>query len=82
MIAAYLYEREELALEAALLKFSTSRPHGIYKPDYVAELCARYDGEPDTEVRPVCYTTCSNCILVPVIITMHWVIESTTPISN
>jgi mRNA-capping enzyme len=53
LISAYLVENCDMSVEAAAWKFAEHRPSGIYKPEYVQELCDRYDGV--TEDMPPTY---------------------------
>ncbi|XP_014209995.1 mRNA-capping enzyme [Copidosoma floridanum] len=55
LIVSYLVETDECSLDASLVKFSESRPPGIYKNDYIRELYLRYDDiedAPDPHPRP------------------------------
>ncbi|OQV25214.1 mRNA-capping enzyme [Hypsibius exemplaris] len=51
MICAYLVEKFDWSLGAALREFAKARPPGIYKQDYLKELYTRYD-DPDFEPVP------------------------------
>lgn len=45
LIVAYMVERMDCSVEAALLAFAQARPPGIYKEDYIRELFRRYEDE-------------------------------------
>ncbi|XP_035910624.1 mRNA-capping enzyme [Anopheles stephensi] len=51
LIVSYMVERMDCALDAALAAFADARPPGIYKGDYIRELCVRY-GEEDNVPPP------------------------------
>jgi len=51
MITAYFCQHEEWAVEDAATMFSTCRPPGIYKGDYIRELFLKYGG-PDPAPPP------------------------------
>jgi hypothetical protein len=57
MIVAYLVERCEMSVEKALIDFVAARHPGIYKPEYIAELCARF-------VDPPHHIACGSCACV------------------
>lgn len=51
LICAYLVEQENWDVRAAIGVFTKARKPGIYKQDYIDELCKRYgDGDEDEEV--------------------------------
>jgi mRNA-capping enzyme len=43
LIASYLINQMGWDVEAAVLEFANARPNGIYKEDYLQELCKRFD---------------------------------------
>ncbi|XP_071450546.1 mRNA-capping enzyme [Hetaerina americana] len=43
LIVSYLVENMDWSVEAAINEFARIRPPGIYKADYLNELCRRYD---------------------------------------
>jgi len=45
LIASYLIETEDWSPDAAITHFAQARSPGIYKDDYIRELCIRYDGD-------------------------------------
>lgn len=45
LTVAYMVERMDCSVEAALLAFAQARPPGIYKADYIKELFRRYEDE-------------------------------------
>lgn len=47
LICAFLAQVEDFAIDAAILHFRTLRPPGIYKQDYINELCRLYGTEDD-----------------------------------
>eukprot|EP00045_Choanoeca_perplexa_P014122 m.164321 g.164321 ORF g.164321 m.164321 type:complete len:795 (+) comp16575_c0_seq1:224-2608(+) len=47
MIVAFLVEEMAYSVEDAIRFFTRSRPPGIYKDDYIRDLCQRYDGDTD-----------------------------------
>eukprot|EP00730_Choanoeca_flexa_P006932 TRINITY_DN12251_c0_g2_i2.p1 TRINITY_DN12251_c0_g2~~TRINITY_DN12251_c0_g2_i2.p1 ORF type:complete len:791 (+),score=165.25 TRINITY_DN12251_c0_g2_i2:48-2420(+) len=47
MIAAYLYQERGDAIEDAISFFKRARDPGIYKDDYIRDLCKRYEGNTD-----------------------------------
>jgi len=47
MIVAYLVEEMDYSVEDAIRFFARSRTPGIYKDDYIRDLCERYVGETD-----------------------------------
>jgi len=49
LISAFLVEEWDWSINACILQFSKARPPGIYKQDYIAELCRLY-GSPDEPV--------------------------------
>lgn len=54
-IVSYLVETDGTSVDAGLVEFSSARPPGIYKADYIQELYRRYDDEedaPDPPPRP------------------------------
>ncbi|XP_076671110.1 mRNA-capping enzyme-like [Andrena cerasifolii] len=55
LIISYLVENDGTSVDAGLVEFSTARPPGIYKADYIQELFRRYDDvedAPDPPPRP------------------------------
>jgi len=46
LIVSYLVEKADWAVDAAINAFANCRPPGIYKQDYLQELCSRY-GDPE-----------------------------------
>lgn len=42
LIISYLIEKLQFSLENAIQEFGNCRPDGIYKQDYLNELCSRY----------------------------------------
>lgn len=52
LIASYLVEKNDIAVEAAIQMFAKARPPGIYKQDYIKELYKRYDDEEDATDAP------------------------------
>jgi mRNA-capping enzyme len=51
LIAAYLVEKLDFDVAAAIQQFAESRPPGIYKQDYINELYKRYGDEDDDPLR-------------------------------
>eukprot|EP00730_Choanoeca_flexa_P006930 TRINITY_DN12251_c0_g1_i5.p1 TRINITY_DN12251_c0_g1~~TRINITY_DN12251_c0_g1_i5.p1 ORF type:complete len:237 (+),score=24.78 TRINITY_DN12251_c0_g1_i5:532-1242(+) len=47
MIAAYLYQERGDTIEDAISFFAMARDPGIYKDDYIRDLCQRYEGDTD-----------------------------------
>lgn len=58
LIVAYMVERMDCSVEAALSAFAHARPPGIYKQDYINELFQRYDDIDDTITAPERPTWC------------------------
>ncbi|XP_034946350.1 mRNA-capping enzyme-like isoform X2 [Chelonus insularis] len=58
LLISYLVESNIFNLDAAVSEFSTARPPGIYKEDYIKELYRRYDDENDTLPVPPLPTWC------------------------
>nr|XP_046228371.1 mRNA-capping enzyme isoform X2 [Scatophagus argus] len=52
LICAYLVEKMDWSIDAAVAAFSNSRPPGIYKGDYLTELFRRYSDEEHTPPAP------------------------------
>lgn len=52
LIVAYMVERMDISVDAALGEFAKARPPGIYKGDYIKELYRRYDDEEDAPPPP------------------------------
>ncbi|XP_060947129.1 mRNA-capping enzyme isoform X1 [Limanda limanda] len=52
LICAYLVEKMDWSIEAAVAAFTKSRTPGIYKGDYLKELFRRYGDEEDTPPAP------------------------------
>ncbi|CAH1784913.1 unnamed protein product [Owenia fusiformis] len=52
LIVAYLVEKLDWSVEAAVRTFAQMRPPGIYKQDYLEELFRRYDDVEDTPPAP------------------------------
>uniref|UniRef100_A0A3Q3WR72 mRNA-capping enzyme n=1 Tax=Mola mola TaxID=94237 RepID=A0A3Q3WR72_MOLML len=52
LICAYLVEKMDWSVEAAVAAFSLARAPGIYKGDYLKELFRRYGDEEDTPPAP------------------------------
>lgn len=52
LIVSYLVEKADWAVDAAINAFANARPPGIYKQDYLAELCARYGDPEDVPQAP------------------------------
>jgi mRNA-capping enzyme len=52
MICAYLVEKLDFSIDAAIMCFARVRPPGIYKQDYINELFRRY-ASPEDEVIQV-----------------------------
>ncbi|XP_034230434.1 mRNA-capping enzyme [Thrips palmi] len=52
LIIAYMVEKMDFSVDAALHEFSTARPPGIYKVDYIQELYKRYDDINDMPLPP------------------------------
>uniref|UniRef100_A0A7N8XLK0 mRNA-capping enzyme n=1 Tax=Mastacembelus armatus TaxID=205130 RepID=A0A7N8XLK0_9TELE len=52
LICAYLVEKMDWSIEAAVAAFSNARAPGIYKGDYLRELFRRYGDEEDTPPAP------------------------------
>ncbi|XP_034436023.1 mRNA-capping enzyme isoform X3 [Hippoglossus hippoglossus] len=52
LICAYLVEKMDWSIEAAVAAFGQSRTPGIYKGDYLKELFRRYGDEEDTPPAP------------------------------
>uniref|UniRef100_A0A671XVP3 mRNA-capping enzyme n=1 Tax=Sparus aurata TaxID=8175 RepID=A0A671XVP3_SPAAU len=52
LICAYLVEKMDWSVEAAVAAFSQARAPGIYKGDYLKELFRRYGDEEDTPSAP------------------------------
>lgn len=62
LIAAYMVERMDCSVEAAILAFAQARPPGIYKDDYIKELFRRYDDVEDALPAPEKPDWCSKGI--------------------
>lgn len=60
LIAAYMVERMDCSVEAAVLAFAQARPPGIYKDDYIKELFRRYDDVEDALPAPEKPSWCSK----------------------
>ncbi|XP_034939486.1 mRNA-capping enzyme-like isoform X2 [Chelonus insularis] len=58
LLISYLVESNILNLDAAVSEFSTARPPGIYKEDYIKELYRRYDDKNDVLPVPPLPTWC------------------------
>ncbi|XP_034935674.1 mRNA-capping enzyme-like [Chelonus insularis] len=58
LLISYLVESNIFNLDAAVSEFSTARPPGIYKEDYIKELYRRYDDENDALPVPPLPTWC------------------------
>ena len=52
LLVAYMVEKMDYTVDAALREFAIARPPGIYKPDYIEELFRRYDDIADTPLPP------------------------------
>lgn len=52
LIAAYMVEKMDCSVEAAIGAFAKARPPGIYKSEYIKELFRRYDDEEDAFAAP------------------------------
>lgn len=52
LIASFLIEMMDCAIEIALEDFARNRPPGIYKQDYLEELYRRYDDVDETPPAP------------------------------
>ncbi|XP_032829539.2 mRNA-capping enzyme [Petromyzon marinus] len=52
LICAYLVEKLDWSVEAAVAEFSRARPPGIYKGDYLDDLFGRYGDSEDTPAPP------------------------------
>lgn len=52
LIIAYLIEKMDYSVDAALKAFADARPPGIYKMDYIEELYRRYDDEAEMPLPP------------------------------
>uniref|UniRef100_A0A3B3TG90 mRNA-capping enzyme n=1 Tax=Paramormyrops kingsleyae TaxID=1676925 RepID=A0A3B3TG90_9TELE len=52
LICAYLVEKMDWSVEAAVAAFAQARPPGIYKGDYLKELFRRYGDVEDTPAPP------------------------------
>jgi len=52
LIASYLVEKHDVAIDAAVQMFAKARPPGIYKQDYITELFKRYDDVDDACPAP------------------------------
>uniref|UniRef100_A0A3P8V1D6 mRNA-capping enzyme n=1 Tax=Cynoglossus semilaevis TaxID=244447 RepID=A0A3P8V1D6_CYNSE len=52
LISAYLVEKMDWSIEAAVAAFANARAPGIYKGDYLKELFRRYGDEEDTPPAP------------------------------
>lgn len=52
LIVAYMVERMDCSVEAAIQAFANARPPGIYKQDYIDELYNRYDDILDVTTAP------------------------------
>ncbi|XP_034937783.1 mRNA-capping enzyme-like [Chelonus insularis] len=52
LLISYLVENDIFNLDAAVSEFSSIRPPGIYKEDYIKELYRRYDDESDAPPAP------------------------------
>lgn len=60
LIVAYMVERLDCSVEAALAEFARIRPPGIYKADYIRELFRRYEEEEDAPEAPPMPDWCSD----------------------
>lgn len=62
LIVAFMVEKMDCSVEAALMAFAQARPPGIYKGDYIKELFRRYEDEdeavPPPERPDWCYGAC------------------------
>ncbi|KAI2644296.1 mRNA-capping enzyme [Labeo rohita] len=52
LICAYLVEKMDWSIEAAVAAFAQARPPGIYKADYLKELFRRYGDVEDAPAAP------------------------------
>lgn len=60
LIVAYLVEKEDWGVDAAVRQYATARPPGIYKQDYLDELFKRYGDEEDTPSAPPLPSWCTE----------------------
>nr|XP_012221759.1 PREDICTED: mRNA-capping enzyme isoform X2 [Linepithema humile] len=61
LIISYLVENDISSVDAGLAEFTTARPPGIYKGDYIQELYRRYDDEEDAPPPPAKPSWCLEC---------------------
>ncbi|ESO04324.1 hypothetical protein HELRODRAFT_156994 [Helobdella robusta] len=52
LVASYLVEMDNLSLEMALNLFNDARPPGIYKQDYLDEICKRFGQNSSAQKAP------------------------------
>ncbi|XP_077869610.1 mRNA-capping enzyme-like [Saccoglossus kowalevskii] len=52
LIAAYLVEKLDWSIDAAVVSFTQARPPGIYKAHYILELFSRYGDKEDAPAAP------------------------------
>lgn len=52
LLVSYMVEQLDCSVEAAINAFACMRPPGIYKQDYLKELCHRYGDVEDTPLAP------------------------------
>ncbi|XP_075991956.1 RNA guanylyltransferase and 5'-phosphatase mRNA capping enzyme [Anticarsia gemmatalis] len=52
LLVSYMVEQLDCGVEAAIIEFARIRPPGIYKQDYLEELCRRYGDIEDTPPAP------------------------------
>jgi hypothetical protein len=79
---AYLVERCEMSVEKALIDFVAARHPGIYKPEYIAELCARFVDPPHHTAcgARACVRTCVRayvCVCVCVCVCVRACVRAT-----
>ncbi|XP_050415572.1 mRNA-capping enzyme [Patella vulgata] len=60
LIVAFLVERFDWSVEAAVRVFAETRPPGIYKQEYLDELFGRYGDIDDTPAAPAMPSWCSE----------------------
>lgn len=53
LIAAYLVEKNDFSVDAAIQAFAQARPPGIYKQEYITELYSRYEEVEDATKAPL-----------------------------
>jgi len=61
LIAAYLVEKHDWGVDAAVQTFAKARKPGIYKEDYLVDLFSRYGMEEESPPPPPLPSWCTEC---------------------